>query len=169
MHRKKITLLIFTVCLLAACAGPNPNAPLDCSRLDVFCVGLVTDVGKLNDSLANQSAWAGLKQAEKELGAHVAYVETAASRDYAKNIAFFADDKYDVIVTVGTNLSEATFEAARQYPDVKFIGVDQAQTEKIDNLADLVTSEPQIGASTFALIRLAKNGQFPGGVYKGQN
>ena len=109
--------------LLPACAP----AAADCKSADVFCVGVVTDVGKIDDKSFNQSAWEGVKQAEKDLGAKVQYIETTDAKDYDKNIATFADAGYDVIVTVGFALGEATAKAAAAYPNTKFIGVDQFQ------------------------------------------
>jgi basic membrane protein A len=133
---------------LPACA---PAAP-DCASEDVFCVGLVTDIGKISDKSFNQSAWEGVKQAEKELGALVQYIETADARDYAKNISTFADEKYDVIVTAGFNLRQATRDAAGTYPDIKFIGVDQDQFEgTIENVAGLVFPEDKAGFLVGAL------------------
>ena len=88
----------------------------DCGSADVFCVGLVTDVGKIDDKSFNQSAWEGVLQAQKELGATVQYIETTDPKDYAKNIATFADAKYDVIVTVGFALGEATIEGCQAVP-----------------------------------------------------
>ena len=64
-----------------------------------------------------------------EIADWVQYIETADSKDYAKNIATFADAGYDVIVTVGFNLTEATYAAAKQYPNIMFIGVDQFLSE----------------------------------------
>jgi basic membrane protein A len=92
----------------------------------------VTDVGKVDDKSFNQSAWEGVQQAKKDLKATVKYIETTDSKDYAKNIATFADEKYDVIVTVGFNLGEATLAAAGTYPNVKFIGIDQFQSWPLD-------------------------------------
>ena len=48
----------------------------DCASEDVLCVGLVTDVGEIDDKSFNQSAWEGVKQAESELGAQVDFIET---------------------------------------------------------------------------------------------
>ena len=50
---------------------------------------------------------------------------TKAPADYAANIKTFVDQGYDVIVTVGFAMGDATTAAAKQYPKVKFIGVDQ--------------------------------------------
>jgi basic membrane protein A len=133
---KKLHVLL--AAFLIACAPATP----DCASEAVFCVGLVTDIGKISDKSFNQAAWEGVKQAEKELGALVQYIETADARDYAKNISTFADEKYDVLVTAGFNLRQATRDAAGTYPDIKFIGVDQDQFEgTIDNVAGLVFPE----------------------------
>jgi basic membrane protein A len=125
----------------------------DCESAQVLCVGLVTDVGKVDDKSFNQSAWEGVQRAKKELGATVQYIETTDPKDYAKNISTFADEKYDVVVTVGFALGEATQAAAAQHPSVKFIGVDQFQppgSEK-PNLASLVFPEDQAGFLVGAL------------------
>lgn len=145
-----------------AAEAPAAEAPAgpDCASADVFCVGFVSDVGKIDDKSFNQSTWEGLKKAEAELGAVVQYIETTDSKDYAKNIATFADAKYDVIVTVGFALQEATIEAAGLYPDIKFIGVDQAQAEVIPNVVGLVFPEDQAGFLVGALAaQMTKSGK----------
>jgi basic membrane protein A len=110
-------------------------------------VGLVTDVGRVNDKSFNESAWNGVLQAQKELGYDVKYVETTDTKDYAKNIKTFVDDKYDVIITVGFLIGDATIEAAKANPTIKFIGVDQGQDAKnpIANLAGLIFDEDKAG------------------------
>jgi basic membrane protein A len=110
----------------------------DCVKAEVFCVGLVTDVGKVNDKSFNQSAWEGVQKAQEDGSADlVQYIETSDAKDYAKNIATFADAGFDAIVTVGFGLGEATFAAGASYPDIKFIGVDQFQAWQFtDDTAD---------------------------------
>ena len=117
-------------------------------------VGLVTDVGKVDDKSFNQSAWEGVQRAQRELGAEVKFVETTDPKDYAKNIDQFAQDNYDVIVTVGFALGQATEEAAKKYPNIKFIGVDQFQAKPIDNLAGLIFDEDKAGYLAGALAGL---------------
>jgi len=122
--------LLIAAMLLPACA---PAAP-DCTQEDVFCVGLVTDVGKINDKSFNQSAWEGVQKSKTDgVADAVQYIETADAKDYAKNIATFADAGYDAIVTVGFNLGEATAAAGTTYPDISFIGVDQFQAWQFDD------------------------------------
>lgn len=113
----------------------SDTAP-DCSQANVFCVGLVTDVGKVDDKSFNQTAWEGVEKAKTDGNADwVQYIETTDAKDYAKNISTFADAGYKVIVTVGFNLTDPTYAAAQQYPDIKFIGIDQFLS-KDDNHAD---------------------------------
>jgi basic membrane protein A and related proteins len=147
-----MALLIVASMILSACGGSAPSEA-DCASEDVFCVGLVTDVGKVNDKSFNQSAWEGVQQAEAEGNADVIqFIETTDAKDYAKNIAQFGDAGYDVIVTVGFGLGEATAAAAATYPNVHFIGVDQDQfAGTIDNVTGLVFPEDNAGFLVGAL------------------
>ena len=121
------------------------------SSAEAMCVGLVTDVGQVDDKSFNQSAWEGVLRAADELGADVDYIETQAAKDYATNIGLFADNGCDVIVTVGFALGEATAIAAAEYPDVDFVGVDQFQGAAVDGVAGLIFPEDQAGFLAGAL------------------
>lgn len=145
-----IATLVLSACTPAA-QPPAAATEADCPKAEVLCVGLVTDVGEIDDKSFNQSAWEGVQKAEADLGALVKYVETKDAKDYGANIALFADKKYDVIVTVGFALGTATAEAAAKYPDIKFIGVDAFQGEPIANVAGLVFHEDQSGFLAGAL------------------
>jgi len=144
-HMLLVSLLIAAM-LLPACA---PAA--DCDKEEVFCVGLVTDVGKINDQSLNQSTWEGVQQAEQDLEAHIEYIETTDAKDYARNIAIFGDQGYDVIVTVGPALGEVTAAAAAIYTETDFIGVDQLQAEAVDSVAGLNFPEDNAGFLVGAL------------------
>ncbi len=128
--------------------APVIEAPdlIDCDEYDLseLQIGLVTDVGEIDDKSFNQSAWEGVLSAET-CGATVNYIETKSSEDYAENIAEFAENDYDIIVTVGFALGVATAEAAALYPDVTFIGVDQFQGETLANVVGLVFHEDHSG------------------------
>lgn len=149
---KKLYVLLAALLLAAMILPACAPAQADCADEETFCVGLVTDVGKINDKSFNQSAWEGVQQAEKDLGALVKYVETKDAKDYMANIALFADKKYDVIVTVGFAMGTASAEAAALYPDINFVGVDQGQfADPIPNLVGLIFHEDQSGFLAGAL------------------
>lgn len=154
-----LAILMVASLVLAACQpaappaeeGPAEVTEADCPQEEVLCVGLVTDVGEVDDKSFNQSAWEGVQRAEAELGALVKFVETKDAKDYGPNIDLFAQQGYDVIVTVGFALGEATIAAAQQYPDIDFIGVDQFQAETLPNLAGLIFPEDKAGFLAGAL------------------
>lgn len=132
----------------------EPSAEGDCASEEVFCVGLVTDVGEIDDKSFNQSAWEGVQQIEQEVGAQIEFIETADATDYQANIALFGDNNYDVVVTVGFALGEATLQAAVDYPETDFVGVDQGLFGAPEgwegdyppaNLAGLIFPEDQSG------------------------
>lgn len=131
----------------------------DCANPDILCVGLVTDVGEVDDKSFNQAAWEGVQQVEAEYGAFINYVETTDANDYGDNIALFVEKHYDVIVTVGFALGEATLNAATENPAIHFIGVDQFQVEALPNVAGLIFNEDKAGFLAGALAaRLSKSG-----------
>jgi basic membrane protein A and related proteins len=89
-------------------------------------VGLVTDVGGVNDKSFNQSAWAGVQKAAAEFGIDANFIESKQPTDYEKNIDQFATENYDVIITVGFLMGDATAAKAKQYPNIKFAVIDNA-------------------------------------------
>ncbi len=116
-----------------------------------FCIGLVTDVGLVDDKSFNQAAWTGAQHGAELLGVPVSYIETQDSKDYADNIALYANEGCDVIVTVGFAMADATAIAGAEYPDIQFIAVDAFQGEAMDNVAGLIFNEDRAGFLAGAL------------------
>ncbi len=119
-----MSLLVLASLLLAACAAPTGRRRAAGGKK--LKVGLVTDVGGVNDKSFNQSAWAGVQKAMAELGLDAKFIESKQPTDYEKNIDQFATEKYDVIVTVGFLMGDATAAKAKQYPNIKFAIIDNA-------------------------------------------
>jgi basic membrane protein A len=120
MHKRifmVLSLLLLVSLVLSGCAQAGSGK---------LKVGLVTDQGGVNDKSFNQSAWAGVQKAAKEFGFDAKYVESKQPTDYEKNIDQFATEKYDVIVTVGFMMGDATAIKAKQYPNIKFAIIDNA-------------------------------------------
>ena len=89
-------------------------------------VGLVTDVGRVNDKGFNQSAYEGMLAAAEEAPTcfETEFIETTSQSDYAANIAQFTDSGSDVVIGVGFLLGDALGDAAKANTDKKFISVD---------------------------------------------
>ncbi len=118
----------------------------DCFREDVFCASVVTNTAGIRDRGLNQNTWEGLQESKTEGTAdRVAFIESIDARDYAKNIDTFAQDGYDVIVTIGPAMDDETLRAADLYPDSVFIGMDQPQKETRPNLLVVTFPEDQMG------------------------
>jgi len=144
---KRLTAMVavFALATLGFAAPSKAASESDCGTGALFCIGLVTDTGKVDDKSFNQSAWEGAKAAAKVNGGFAKYVETTDPKDYAKNIGQFASKKYDVIIGVGFLMAEAMTKAAATYPKIKFIGVDQFQGAAVPNLTGLVFPEDKAG------------------------
>ena len=125
-----ISVLVMATMLLAACAPAATPAPA--AKLKV---GLVTDTGGVNDKSFNQSAWAGVQKAATEFGYDAKFIESKQPTDYEKNIDQFATEKYDVIVTVGFLMGDATAAKAKQYPNIKFAIIDNSYFPTKDSAA----------------------------------
>jgi basic membrane protein A len=107
----------------ASAPSPSPAA----STGSALKIGVVTDVGRVDDKNFNQYSYQGAVDAATALGAPAPkYVVPAGASDYAKDIQGFVDQKYDVIVTVGFNLGTDTIKAAKANPNIWFIAVDVA-------------------------------------------
>ena len=115
----------------------------NCAAPENYCVGLVTDLGKVDDKSFNQAAFEGATLAAGELGAFLKYVESTDPKDYAANIGQFVAKEYDTIVTVGFLMAEASALAAAENPNINFVGVDQFQGETLPNLTGLIFAEDQ--------------------------
>jgi basic membrane protein A len=133
--------LLMSVCLivLASIFGGCvvPTMPEGCEEGDLK-VGMVSDVGGLDDASFNENTWEGLERADTELPVCAKFIESQAQADYEKNITEFAEQDYDLIITVGFLLGDATAKMAEQYPDVKFGIVDVAYDPPIPNVAGIV-------------------------------
>ena len=113
-----IAFLMIASLVLSACAVVGGGGKLK--------IGLVTDTGGVNDKSFNQSAWAGVQKAAQEFGYEAKYIESKQPTDYEKNIDQFATQNYDVIITVGFLMGDATAVKAKQYPKIKFAIIDNA-------------------------------------------
>lgn len=110
-----------------AAPSASTGAPASQVATSPLKIGVVTDIGTLNDKNYNEYSFKGAEEGAVAIGAAAptSIVPTSAS-EYASSIKSFVDQKFDVIVTVGFNLAGATGEAAVANPTIKFIGVDQS-------------------------------------------
>jgi basic membrane protein A and related proteins len=111
-------------------------------------VGLVTDIGGLNDRSFNQLANDGIKRAQSELGVDTRVLTSKSNADYVPNLSSLAQQKYDLVIGVGFLMAEAVDTVATKFPNTKFavIDVDQSTLKhKPANVQGLLFAEQQSG------------------------
>jgi len=140
-----LVVLAMAAMVLAGCTPAANNAPEKPTETPKIKAGMVTDIGGLGDKSFNDLSWAGLQQAEKDLGVEVKAVSSKAMTDYDSNIAQLANAKYDVVFCVGFLMTDAISKAATAFPDVKFAGIDIFNAGTQANQVGLSFKEQEAG------------------------
>jgi basic membrane protein A len=111
-------------------------------------VGMVTDIGGLNDRSFNESAYKGLQRAESELGIEIRAVTSKSNADYVPNLSTLARQKFDLVIAVGFLMAEATEKVAGQFPETNFAIIDSSQAamkSKPANVEGILFKENEAG------------------------
>ena len=141
---KTVVVLVASALVLAVgAAGTGSAAPAKSIK-----VGMVTDVGGLNDHGFNHLAYIGLQQAQKQLGISFQVSASRAPADYIPNLAAFARQGYDLVLGVGYTEIDAMAAVAKRFPNTKFAIVDVANGDlagKPKNVLGLLFREEQVG------------------------
>ena len=155
-----LAALIAALALLAGCgsdddggdasdttAAPTPtetSAPAGPS----IKVGLVSDIGGLDDRSFNFLANQGLERAEEQLGIEGRVLVSRANSDYVPNLSALAKQDYDLIVGVGFLMAESVETVAEQFPEINFAIIDFSQAameSKPANVRGLLFKEQEAG------------------------
>jgi basic membrane protein A len=152
MTRSLALLAVLSVLavLAAGCGGGGKKvSPATISaKAKAIKVGLVTDVGGLNDRGFNHLAYLGVKEAQAKLGIQYNVSLSASSSEYVPNLTSLARKGYKLIIGVGFTEAEAIDTAAHLFPHTKFAIVDVDQTtepHKPPNLLGLLFREQEVG------------------------
>jgi basic membrane protein A len=111
-------------------------------------VGLVTDIGGLNDRSFNSLANQGLEKAKTDLGIEGRVLTSKSNADYVPNLSTLAQQKYDLVIGVGFLMADAVDTVAKKFPNTKFAIIDVDATGlkgKPTNVQGLLFKEQQSG------------------------
>ncbi len=131
---KKLSLL-GTICLLlllgcAAQEATHTPAPQ-------LSVGVALGRGGLGDRSFNDSAYAGLQQAQQELGIRYRVMELTSDDTQATTLKLLVSEQYDLIIALGQEYVAALTEVAAANPDQRFA------------ILDAVVDAPNVTSVTF--------------------
>jgi basic membrane protein A len=111
-------------------------------------IGLVTDIGGLNDRSFNHLAYLGLQRAKAKLNVQTRVLTSTQNSDYIPNLASLAQQNYDLVIGVGFLMSDAVNTVAKRFPNTKFAIIDFPQgalPDKPSNVRGLLFREQEAG------------------------
>lgn len=152
--KKILSVLMLSILVLAGCSqGDEKNS---CNGGETK-IGLVTDIGGIDDKSFNQGAWEGIEQYCTSSSIGATYIETKDPADRKKNLETMATtDGIEIVVATGMNFEADIYEVAKENTDMKFILVDgspfnasanngDGEYEELDNVKSLFFDETQAG------------------------
>ena len=138
-------VLVAIVALTAtSVAGAKPTSHSATSKLKI---GLVTDIGGLNDRSFNHLAYLGVQEAAKKLGVQTKVLQSKSGSDYIPNLSTLAAEHYDLVIAVGFLMGDAVKAVSAQFPSTKFaiIDVDNPSAGGGKNVEGLTFHEEESG------------------------
>jgi basic membrane protein A len=153
---KKPLMLILVALLAVTAAGcgskkaattTTTTASTTTTPASSFKVGLITDIGGLNDRGFNHLAFVGLKKAEKDLGVQTRVVQSASPSEYIPNLSALARQGYNLIIGVGFTEIDAMKAVAKTFPKTHFAIVDVSNADEgnAPNVEGLLFKEQEVG------------------------
>ena len=115
-----------------------------------FTLGIVLDVGGVNDKSFNHLAYVGLQEAQAAYGISGSYIATQEQAQYIPNLTRFAG-KVNLEIATGVLMSQAIYTVAKQYPRQKFAIIDGFPTPdfvhqvNLRNVENLLFHEQESG------------------------
>jgi basic membrane protein A len=122
--RKLATLIGVLLVIHVGLLFVRPRSAETAPAADALRIGIVFDVGGRGDKSFNDGAYAGALRAKNELGATIRYIEPGESSDREAGLRLLAAEGMDLVVGVGFIFTDDINLLAREYPNIRFAGVD---------------------------------------------
>jgi basic membrane protein A len=128
-------------------SGTTTSGGTTTSAAGDFKVGLITDIGGLNDRGFNHLAYVGLQNAQSELGVHGRVVQSKSPAEYVPNLSALARQGYNLVIGVGFTEIEAMKAVAKTFPKTHFAIVDVSNADEgnAKNVEGLLFKEQEVG------------------------
>jgi len=132
----------------AAASGTTSTAAGGSSSGGNFKVGLVTDIGGLNDHGFNHLSYQGLLQAESQLGVKGTVLQSQSGADYVPNLTRLAQAGNKLVIAVGFLMAAPLQQVATKYPNTHFAIIDSpggTAPDTAKNIEGIDFAEQQAG------------------------
>jgi basic membrane protein A and related proteins len=126
LSKKRLLPLGLAALAAALCTAVGFVSSGTAARQATFKAALVSDVGRFNDKGFNQNQLVGLKLAARKLKIQYRAVESRSASDYLPNMASLARAGYNIVISAGFLLADATEDVADQFPNTKFAITDMS-------------------------------------------
>lgn len=124
MSKRRFTPLALAAAATALVAGAVAGSGDARPAQDTIKAGLVSDVGRFNDKGFNQFQLEGLQRAKKQLKVETRAIESRSASDYIPNLTSLARQQYNIVISAGFLLADATNKVAKRFPDTTFAITD---------------------------------------------
>ena len=111
-------------------------------------VGLVTDIGGLNDHGFNHLSYQGLLAAESQLGVKGTVLQSTSGADYIPNLSRLAEAGNKLVIAVGFLMAAPLQQVALKYPNTHFAIIDSpggTAPDTAKNIEGIDFAEQQAG------------------------
>src|SRR5436190_20302003 len=115
LSNKRLLPLGLAALAAALCTAVGFVSSGTAARQATFKAALVSDVGRFNDKGFNQNQLVGLKLAAKKLKVQYRAVESRSASDYLPNMASLARSGFNIVISAGFLLNDATEAVAQQF------------------------------------------------------
>ncbi len=124
--RKLLIVLGALLAVHVALLFVRPSGAAEEPSGEAVDVGIVFDVGGRGDKSFNDGAYLGAARAQERLGARVRFIEPGEGSDREAGLRLLAAEGMDLVVGVGFIFTDDLILLAKEYPNVRFAGVDLA-------------------------------------------
>jgi basic membrane protein A len=146
-------IVVTVVVGATACGGSSSSgssstgggsAPASSSAPQIS-IGLVTDIGGLNDRSFNHLAFVGVQRAATQLGIKPDVLQSNSAADYIPNLQHAAQSGDKLVIAVGFLMESAVEKAAAAFPNTQFAIIDSGPAKPVANLKSLLFHEQDGG------------------------
>ncbi len=134
----KLAMISVMVLGVAGCSSDDDTVKTECP----LNLGLVTDLGGIDDKSFNEGTWNGvvsyMEEYNGDLDECAGFLQSNAEKDYIPNLSQFADEQVDLVLAPGFLFEKAMSAVAESYPDQKFL------------IIDTVVDQPNVASAVFA-------------------